>query len=147
MFVSEIIVYISYVYSCIILFINIKPNIIRLILFYIYCFYTTWLIKTGCKHILMTTYITKILITTQYSLICTACYYIINKTWNIYKYNPLYISGIILLPLIYTLTIKISEDLMECSKYNAYNKLYLFYLNILSTLGIDYSSNNKYVFK
>jgi len=147
MLVSEIIVYIIYIYSCIILFINIKPNIIRLILFYIYCFYTTWRIGTGCKHFLMTTYISKLLIIGQYSLFCTACYYFINKTWNIYKYNPIYISGILLLPLIYTLSVKMAEYIYECSKNHAYNKLYLFYLNILSRLGIDYSSNNKYVFK
>ena len=129
--VTEKIVYILYIYSLIILFININPNIIRLVLFYIYCFYTTWIIGTGCKHFLLTTNISKILITAQYSLFCTACYYFINKTWNIYKYNRIYTAGILLLPLIYTLNIKMAEYLFECSEYHTYNKAYLIYFAVI----------------
>ena len=128
--VTEKIVYILYIYSFIILFINIHPNIIRLVLFYIYCFYTTWIIGTGCKHFLLTANISKILITAQYSLFCTACYYFINKTWNIYKYNRIYTAGILLLPLTYTLNIKMAEYLFECSEYHTYNKAYLIYFAV-----------------
>ena len=125
--VTEKIVYVFYIYSLIILFININPTIIHLILFYIYCFYTTWIIGTGCKHFLITANISKILITAQYSLFCTACYYFINKTWNIYKYHRIYTAGILLLPLIYTLNIKMAEYLFECSEYHTYNKAYIIY--------------------
>jgi hypothetical protein len=145
--VTEEVVYILYVYSFIILFINVNPSIIHLILFYVYCFISSlWIIRTGCKHFLITANISKILITAQYSLFCTACYYYINKTWNMYKYNHIYTACILLSPLIYTLNIKMVEYLFECSKYNTYNKAYLIYFVVivinLSVIATMYLNNS-----
>ncbi len=142
---TEQVVYIVYVYSFIVLFIYINPSVINVILFFIYCFYTTWVIGTGCKHFIITENSPKLLITAQYSLFCTSCYYIINITWNKYKNNLYYRAALLLLPLLYTLNIKIAEQLFNCGEYHNYNNAYLIYFLViginLTIIKMFYSNN------
>ena len=78
MIVTETITYAIYVYSLIVLFIYISPTPVNLILFFIYCFSTTWYIAYGCNGYFINNKSPKLLVTAQYSLLCTISFYLIN---------------------------------------------------------------------
>jgi len=127
--IYEIITYIIYVYSFIIIFITIKPTPILLILFFIYCFSTTWYICYGCKNILITENSPKLLLSAQYSLVCTVSFYIIHKTWKKYKRELFYIIILLGLPFIYLFNIKFCEFIYECRAFHNFNRSsYIYFL-------------------
>ena len=131
----EIITYIIYIYSFIIIFINIKPTPILLILFFIYCFSTTWYICYGCNNLLVNENSPKLLLSAQYSLICTISFYIIHKTWKKYKKELFYITFLLGLPFIYFLNIKLCEYLYECNAFHNFNRAsYIYFLVIIINL-------------
>ena len=124
--IYEIITYIIYVYSLIIIFIKIKPTPILLILFFIYCFSTTWYICYGCNNLLVNENSPKLLLTAQYSLICTISFYIIHKTWK--KYITFFLG----LLFIYFLNIKLCEYLYELTAFHNFNRAsYIYSLVII----------------
>ena len=119
--IYEIITYILYIYSFIILFIKIKPTPILLISLFIYCFSTTWYIFNDCKNLLINKKSPKLLLTAQYSLMCTISFYIIHITWKKYKKELFYIIILLGLPFFYFLNIKICEYLYECRAFHNFN--------------------------
>ena len=145
MFHIETLVYIVYVYSFIVIFINVNPSIINILFFFTYCFYTTWFIGNGCKHTSIVEYSPKLLITAQYSLFCSACYYLIHISWNKYKNHIYYRFSLAMLPLIYTLNIKIAEKIFNCGQYHNYNTAYLIYFLMIAInliiIKMFYSNN------
>lgn len=125
--IIEIITYITYIYSLICIFINIQPKPIYFIIFYIYCFLSTYLLTNYCI-VLKNEPALKLTIIAIYSLISTFLFYFINKTWKYYKKNKIYILFLIILPVIYIINIKNIEKLGDCGN--------IFYLSILTNNNI-----------
>lgn len=144
MIVTETITYAIYVYSLIVLFIYISPTPVNLILFFIYCFSTTWYIAYGCNGYFINNKSPKLLVTAQYSLLCTISFYLINHTWPKYKNHMFYKLLLLVLPFVYIINIKFCEYIFECKPYHTFNvasKIYFFVI-IVNLLYILYKKNS-----
>lgn len=144
MIVTETITYAIYVYSLIVLFIYISPTPVNLILFFIYCFSTTWYIAYGCNGYFINNKSPKLLVTAQYSLLCTISFYLINMSWQKFKNYMFYKLILLVLPFVYIINIKFCEYIFECKPYHTFNvasKIYFFVI-IVNLLYILYKKNS-----
>lgn len=129
MIVTETITYVIYIYSFIMLFIYISPTPVNLILFFIYCFSTTWYIAYGCNGYFINNKSPKLLVIAQYSLLCTISFYLINMSWQKFKNYIFYKLILLVLPFIYIINIKFGEYIFGCKSYHTFNvasKIYFF---------------------
>jgi hypothetical protein len=135
-FSIESITYMVYIYSLILLFIHIQPSPINLILFYIYCFATTWYISHGCNSGLIKNTSSRLLIVSQYSLLCTISFYIINLLWK--GYNDYFLNKMLLflLPFVYIINIKLCEYLFECESFHTFNVASRIYYVVIVLIAI-----------
>ena len=122
--IVEFIAYITYIYSIILLSIYIKPTIIILLILFIYCFLSTWVLIKECNNKLL--YNNRLLygFIFLYSIVCIIFYYLIHKTWNSYKDNNYYILCLVVSPIFYYYFIKYIEVLFGCGKNYISRRLY-----------------------
>jgi hypothetical protein len=115
----ELSIYIIYIYSVIFFIIFIEPKLYILLIFFVYCFITTWKVFPckKCTNILVCNKMYKFIIVTLYSLSCLFIYYIIHTTWILYKNNLLYKFVLFLIPLFYFMGSKISERVFKCMPF------------------------------
>ena len=108
--IFELFIYFVYIYLLLFLFLIIKPTLITLLIFNIYCFYTTWQILTNninnTSKILKNKYF-RFIFVFIYSLFCILVYYFLHIYWiKLIKYS-LFKIVLIFAPLLYFLLIKI----------------------------------------
>lgn len=129
----ELLICIIYIYLIIIFCIYVKPSKLTLLLFFSYCYISTYSIIfqlqnfNGNKKLMVNiTYeyqkYLNILIF-LYAIFCCMCYIIIYYSWEIYKKNYLYQIILILLPLIYLFQLKLSENILKSNYSFIFNFL------------------------
>ena len=114
----EIIVYTVYMYGFVLLSILCKPSIITLLLFFIYCMYTTWNLYIGCTGEIINNSINKTLLIVLYSSFCLTSFYLIHTTWKKYKNNIIYQLILLGFPIYYYAAVNIAEKLFDCKDYH-----------------------------
>jgi hypothetical protein len=115
----EKIVYIGYMYTFIIIFIQIKPNFITNATFFGFVFLTTWLLcLVGCDSYILKNISYKLIITISYSLFCVICFNIIHHTWKIYNKYIVYKLLLIGVPIYYFFAVKFAEKQFICKEYH-----------------------------
>ena len=106
--------YIFYIYSLCLLFIVINPNKLVILLFFLYCFFSSWYIINGCRSILEKNKYLKTMILLFYSVFCVFVYLIINKTWK----NKHIRCVMLMMPFGYFIQIRIFEYIFGCKPYH-----------------------------
>lgn len=105
-----------YLYILYFLFFIIKPTILTMSIFFIYCLTSTYFIYITCKKFNKTT--KDLFIIFFYSLFCVISYYIIHTYKNIIL-NTLILKIVLLLsPIIYYILMKFSHQAYKCKGYN-----------------------------
>ena len=118
LWLMEIIAYTFYMYGFVLFSIYFKPSLITIVFFFIYCFFTTYYIISGCPIQFITNFISKSLFTFLYSFFCLSSFYLIHTTWRKYKNNKLYQLILIGFPLYYYITVKIVQKQFECHNFH-----------------------------
>ena len=117
----EYIFYIFYIYLIIYLSIKIKPQLFVILIFFAYCFYTTWILYIDCNSNFIQDFNKKTLFTTSYSLFCCISYVFIHYSYPLYKKYKLYLSAIACSPLLYLIAVKYAEYLFLCKPFHTIN--------------------------
>ena len=129
---TELIIYHIYIYSIILIFIFVKPNVLLYLLFITYCYYyTTWHWFKGCNINFIKNDTNKIILGFIYSLYCSCVVYIIHYIFK-KKYTIRYL--VILSPLFYYYFIKILEKVFICNDKNTINLLRYIPADLISNI-------------
>lgn len=105
-----------YLYIVFFLFFIIKPSLLTMSIFFIYCIASTYYIYIVCKKFDKKTI--DLLIIFFYSLLCVVCYYIIHTYKNIILNSVILKSLLLLIPILYYILMKISHNIYKCNDYN-----------------------------
>lgn len=112
LFYIEAFVYSVYMYILAFLFILIKPNVISVSLFFIYCFISTWYTVIGCKKKEINIYFLKFIMVLMYSLGCVGAFYFVHYYWK-----TLFCKMVVLFsPMIYLISVRMMEYFFICGK-------------------------------
>ena len=120
--VYELLIYIVYIYSLIVLFIYLKPNIYNLLWFSIYVLITSKIIVDKCNSNLET--ITKNSLVVVYVIGCCAIYYFIHTYKKIIFKSKFLMSILVMLPFIYFFNIKMCQLIFNCHRSYVIDLLY-----------------------
>ena len=105
-----------YLYIVFFLFFIIKPSVLTMSIFFMYCLASTYYIYIVCKKFNKKTI--DLLIIFFYSLLCVISYYIIHTYKNIILNSVILKSFLLLTPILYYILMKISHNIYKCNDYN-----------------------------
>lgn len=120
-----------YLYTVFFLFFIIKPSVLTMSIFFMYCLVSTYYIYIVCKKFNKKTI--DLLIIFFYSLLCVISYYIIH-TYKNKIFNSIILKTLLLLtPISYYVAMKISHNLYKCNDYNFFFTPLKIVIKILKT--------------
>lgn len=121
-----------YIYFVIFLFFIIKPTIYTILLFFTYCFITTYYILEPCSK--FRNNLIDIFFVFFYSLGCVLMYYIIHTNKNIILNSTILKIIVLGFPIYYLFVIRVVQKYFNCKLYHIFFSPLRFFIKIVKEI-------------